>query len=183
MFLISNIKYFFLFFLFYACQTKIDSININNKQLALVDSTMLYKEKPFSGMLFSKIDTLTNYKAAYINGKKHGKEQKFFFNGHLAELRFYNQGKKKGIHQSWWNKKQLKSEYHFDDDGNYIGTQREWHANGQLHKEFNYTKGNEDGKQKSWDFTGKISANYEVINGERFGLISSNKCKPDTYVD
>ena len=183
MFFTSKLKYFFAVFLFYGCQPDVTSINVTSKHLSIVDSVMLYRNKPYSGTLLSKIDTVITYKVNYLDGIKHGEEQKFFFNGDKAELKYFNKGKKTGTHKSWWYNNQIKSEYHFNDTGNYIGTQREWHSNGQLIKEFNYANGKEEGKQKKWDIKGKITTNYETINGERYGLIGSNKCKPDNYVD
>ncbi len=177
MFFTSKIKYLILFILLNACQAK-TNIDINNKDLSLVKGLMLYKKKPFSGILFSKIDTLIIYKTTYVNGQKNGIEQKFFFNGDLAEQRFYTKGKKSGTHRAWWNKDQLKYEYHFDNNANYNGILQEWYSNGQLLKKFNYINGKEDGTQKMWDATGRIKANYSVINGERFGLIESKNCKP-----
>lgn len=179
----SSLKFIFLTLLFYGCHSKVDRITINNEHLALSNNIVLYKQKPYSGILYSKIDTVTTYRAAYVNGKKDGEEQKFFFNGKLSESKFYTQGKKTGTHRTWWNNNQLMSEYHFDYQGNYIGKQREWFSNGKLLKELNYTNGKETGNQKKWNFEGKLIANYEVIDGETFGLISSNTCKPDSYVD
>ncbi len=174
----SKLKYVVLIFLLYSCKPKNTNLSINNKHLTLVDGVMLYKKQPFSGTLSSKTDTLTTYKITYVEGQKEGKEEKFFFNGNLAESRFYTNGKKYGIHRAWWNKEQLKSEYHFNSNGNYHGVMREWYSNGQLSKEFNYINGKENGAQKLWDATGRIKANYSVINGERFGLIESKNCKP-----
>ncbi|WP_344927947.1 hypothetical protein [Aquimarina addita] len=158
-------------------------MNVNDNDLKLVNEIMLYKEEPFSGILFSKTDTLTIYKATYENGKKHGKEQKFFYNGSLAESGFYTGGNKSGTHLAWWNKNQLKSEYHYDDTGNFIGVQQEWFGNGQLSKEFHYNEyGEEDGTQKLWNFAGKIRANYTVIAGKRYGLTPSEGCKSITEI-
>lgn len=180
---ISNLKYIFLFFLVYTCKPKSYNLNVKNQNLSLVNDVMIYKEKPFSGTLFSKVDTITTYKATFKEGMKNGKEQKFFYNGNLAELRHYTNGKKTGTHQAWWNNEQLKFEYNFDDFGNQTGLQREWTSKGLLIKEFHYIEGEQDGTQKLWDYDGKITANYIVINGESFGLIGSEKCKPDGYVD
>lgn len=177
----SNLKYFLFIFCLYSCQSKVNKFNITDDNLSFSNGVMLYKEKPYSGILFSKIDTVTTYNAIYLEGKKHGKEQKFFYKGDLAELRYYTNGKKSGTHRTWWNKEQIKLEYHFDTAGNQIGTQREWYSNGQLFKEFNYHNGKEDGTQKSWDITGKINANYIVIDGERFGFIGSKNCNPFNY--
>ena len=177
MFTLSNLKYLFFIFLLNACQSKVQNLSVNDSHLSLVDGVMLYEQQPYSGILFSKTDTLTIYKVTYLKGQKHGMEQKYFHNGNLAQVRHYTKGKESGTHKAWWDKTQLMSEYHFDSVGNQIGLQREWHTNGQLAKEFNYNNGEESGAQKSWDFTGKIKANYVVINGERFGFIGSKNCK------
>ena len=66
--------------------------------------------------------------------------------------------------------------YVFDNNGRYNGKVEEWYVNGQKLREFNYTEGLENGKQKLWDLDGNIKANYEVINGERYGLIGLKKC-------
>lgn len=180
---ISNIKYsFFLIFLM-ACQSKSEHLDINNKNLSLVNKVMFYKENPYSGTLFSKIDTLTTYKVSYKNGKKHGKEEKFFFNGKLSESTFYSDGKKSGMYRTWWNNEQLMLEYHYNNTGELTGTQREWSSTGRLLKEKNYTNGNENGWQKVWDYNGKIIANYQVINGNIYGLFGSEKCKSINYID
>jgi len=180
-FSISNLKYVLLILWLCSCQSEVHRLEITDEGLNFSNGIMLYKEKPYSGILFSKIDTVTTYSAMYQEGKKHGKEQKFFFKGDLAELSYYTKGIKSGTHRSWWNKEQMKFEYHFDTMGNKIGTQREWYSNGQLFKEFNYRNGQEDGTQKSWDITGKINVNYVVIAGERFGFIGSKNCNPFNY--
>ena len=167
--------------LLYACQTKVHKLNINDQDLALTNAIMLYEEKPYSGTLFSKTDTLITYQANYLHGIKHGKEQKYFYNGNLAEERFYTKGKKTGTHRAWWDNNQLKLEQHFDSIGQPKGSHREWYRNGQLSKEFNYRNGQEDGMQKSWDIKGELSANYVVIQGERFGFIGSKNCNPFNY--
>ena len=41
---------------------------------------------------------------------------------------------------------------------------------------FNYKKGKESGSQRLWKTDGSIKANYDVVNGERFGLIGLKKC-------
>jgi antitoxin component YwqK of YwqJK toxin-antitoxin module len=42
--------------------------------------------------------------------------------------------------------------------------------------DFNYKNGKETGSQRLWKPDGSIKANYEVVNGERFGLIGLKKC-------
>ena len=91
------------------------------------------------------------------------------------ERQYYN-GVKVGLHRGWWENKNLKYRYFFSNNGKYNGKVEEGYVNGQKLKEFNYSKGLEKGKQKLWDLDGNIKANYEVINGERYGLIGLKKC-------
>jgi len=171
-----------LFFLF-NCKPKTYHIDVSNKDLKSVDNLLYYRNKPFSGILSSKVDTLIINTVSYLEGKKHGKEQKLYANGKIAATRLYLNGKKSGIHKAWWSNGQLKFEKKYDDNGNPIGIQREWYSNGKQAKELNYIQGKESGSQKMWDYQGKIVANYQVIYGERYGFIGSVNCKSDNYVD
>ena len=180
---ISNLKCIIFIFLLYACGRKVNNLNINNEDLKLVDGIMLYKEKPYTGNTFFKNDTIIINSASYLNGKKHGEEKRFFYNGDLAVSRSYINGKPSGTHKTWWDNGQPKAILQYDNLGNPIGTHREWYSNGQLAKEFNFTNGKEDGTQKQWDVNGKIKANFVTINGERFGLIGYDKCKALDYED
>ena len=173
----------FSFLIIISCDSKVRRLSIDDNELKLEDSIMLYKKKPYTGILFSKVDTTTTYSVTYVKGKKEGKEQQFYLNGDLAVERFYTQGKKSGTHRAWWNNKQPKFIHHYDNIGNFVGAQREWYSNGQMNKEFNYREGQEEGTQKLWDVDGKIIANYQVRNGEKFGLIGSEFCKSGAYED
>ena len=88
----------------------------------------------------------------------------------------YEEGKKVGIHKSWFENGQQKFEYPYNQKGFYQGALKEWFPNGQLIREFNYVEGKESGTQKMWLENGNIRANYTVIDGERFGLIGLKKC-------
>ena len=148
-----------------------------NKQLKLDNGVLYYNDALFNGTLksFNEVNQTKNT-ANYLNGKKNGEERKLFQNDSLAELRFYKNGLKIGIHKSWRENGQQKFEYPYNNEGVYHGTIKEWYANGQLVKEFNYVNGKESGSQKMWLSNGNIKANYTVVNGERFGLIGLKKC-------
>ncbi len=171
-----------LFFLIH-CKPKSYHIDISNEDLKSVDDLLYYKNKLFTGILSSKVNTQTINEVSYLEGKKHGKEQKLYANGTIAATRFYHNGKKSGTHKAWWSNGQLKFVKQYDNHGNSIGIQREWYSNGKQAKELNFVQGKESGSQKIWNYQGKIVANYQVIHGERFGFIGSVNCKSDYYVD
>ena len=107
---------------------------------------------------------------------KNGSEKNLYNNGNIKMDRSYLNGIKTGIHKGWWKNKKLKYRYEFDNKGRYEGNVEEWYENGQKLKKFNFTMGRENGKQMLWDLNGNVKANYEVINGERYGLIGLKKC-------
>ena len=146
-------------------------------QLQLNNGVLYYNDAPFNGTLksFNKVNQTKNT-VNYLNGKKEGEERKLFQNDSLAELRFYKNGLKVGLHKAWRESGQQLFEYPYSNQGVYHGTIKEWYANGQLVREFNYINGKEVGSQKMWLSNGNIRANYTVVNGERFGLIGLKKC-------
>ena len=110
-----------------------------------------------------------------IKGKKMERKKTGIKMGKLNDKTIQN-GIKVNVHKGWWENRNLKYRYIFDDKGRYNGKVEEWYVTGQKLREFNYTNGLENGKQKLWDLNGKIKANYEVINGERYGLIGLKNC-------
>ena len=163
-----------------SCQDKVGGQLIllsENKQLSTQNGVLIYNNTPFSGAVktFDEVNQ-TNNITNYTEGKRDGEERKMFKNDSLAEYRFYKNGRKVGIHKSWFENGQQKFEYPYSQNGVYHGTLKEWYSNGQQVKEFNYVDGKESGTQKMWLSNGNIRANYTVVNGERFGLIGLKKC-------
>ena len=152
-------------------------IDASNPNLKLDNGILYYKNVPFSGDLITHFEN-RSFKSytEYKNGKKHGSEKYWNVDADLVVERYYFKGNKTGIHKAWWNNRNLKFEYHFNKKGEYHGNVKEWYETGQLFRVFNYENGKETGSQKLWYETGKIKANYEVIKGERFGLIGLKKC-------
>lgn len=153
------------------------SIESTNKDLELVNGILELNKVPFSGILTTHFyNGNLNYEICYLNGKKDGREKHWFENGSLAQERFYINGFKSGIHRAWWDSQHPKFVYHFNDKGEFNGEVKEWYRSGRLYMSFNYENGKEVGSQKLWKSDGTIKANYEVVNGERFGLIGLKKC-------
>lgn len=175
-------KYVFMIFVFiFSCTTKQEKSNFvlenTNKKLNYKNGILYIEDELFSGKITS-FDAVNQTKNSceYLNGKKHGKELKYFLDDSLAEERFYTNGLKTGIHKAWWNNSQPKFVYYFDNQGRYNGSVKEWYANGQPFKNFNFVNGKENGSQKMWQSNGKLRANFVTKNGERFGLIGLKKC-------
>lgn len=166
---------------FYTCQdTKkipLKEVQSNDIYLVLKNGILLYKNEPFTG-LYKEFDSVnqTYNLSTYVLGKKEGLEKKNYTNNLLAEERFYKKGLKTGIHKGFWQDGSVKFEYHFNEEGVYHGSFKEWSPNGQIIKEFNYDNGKEKGTQRMWNTNGTIRANYIVKYGERFGLIGLKKC-------
>ena len=143
----------------------------------LLNGVLFLNNKPFKGILVSYHENGTKKsEMRYKKGKKHGMGKKWYKDGKIKMERKYHNGIKVNVHKGWWENEKLKYRYRFDNNGRYNGRVEEWYVNGQKLKEFNYKKGFENGKQKLWDLDGNIKANYEVINGERYGLIGLKKC-------
>lgn len=164
-------------FSFLSCEGEGLVVDKTSAELELENGVLHHKNVPFNGTLVSKYDEASNkMQLQYVNGRKDGVEKKWHYNGELAQERFYSKGIKIENHSGWWEDGTKKFEYHFNEKGEYHGSRKEWYANGQLVRDFNYSNGKEIGSQRMWADNGKIRANYEVKNGERFGLIGLKKC-------
>lgn len=152
-------------------------LNATNANLTLKNGILYYNETPFSGnlVMYQNDGKLTS-DIQYTKGKKHGYEKHWYEDQTLAVERYYTENIKTGIHKAWWNDKTLKFVYHFNSQGAYHGNVKEWYKTGQLFRDFNYENGKEVGSQQLWKSNGNIKANYEVVGGERFGLIGLKKC-------
>ncbi len=152
-------------------------LEASDSNLQLDNGVLLYKGIPFTGNLHTYyVGKNLKSDIEYDAGRKQGYEKHWFENGSKSMERYYIKGIKSGVHKAWWNDTILKFEYHFNEKGEYHGMVREWYETKQLYRDFNYVKGKEVGSQRLWKADGTIKANYEVVRGERFGLIGLKKC-------
>ena len=177
---LNKLKYIVFFIgVLYACNT-INSkriIEASDSNLKLNNGVLLYKDSPFTGNLQTHyVDKKLKSDMEYADGKKEGYEKHWFKNGSKSIVRYYIKGFKSGVHKAWWNDTIFKFEYHFNIKGEYHGMVKEWYKTGQLFRDFNYFNGKEVGSQRLWKADGTIKANYQVVHGERFGLIGLKKC-------
>ncbi len=163
-----------------ACDSAISQgtkLAIGDVGLELKNGVLMYNNTPFKGVLtgFDPVNRTYN-ETNYEDGKKEGQERKLYEDQVVAEIRFYKSGRKVGTHKGWYEDGSLKFEYHYNSNGAYDGSFKEWYRNGQSLKSFNYINGKENGPQKMWSSNGNIRANYVVKDGERYGLIGLKKC-------
>jgi len=164
--------------LFLSCGSQPElRLEASNSNLKLENGVLFYKNGAFNGVLFSYYnEDLLRSEIQYVKGKKHGYEKQWYPNGNRLVVRWYEAGVKIGIHKSWWDNGDKKFEYHFNDHGAFHGLVKEWYKSGQVFRVFHYINGKEVGSQRLYKNDGTIKANYEVVNGERFGLIGLKKC-------
>lgn len=157
--------------------SSLKTVDAFDENLKLDNGVLFYNKVPFEGLLVSYYEPeKLKSKIEYVGGKKHGFENQWYKNGEKLIERFYKAGFKTGTHKSWWEDGMLKFEYHFNEKGEFHGIVKEWYKNAQVFSDFNYVNGKEVGSQRMWKNNGTIKANYEVVNGERFGLIGLKKC-------
>ncbi|MBW4891165.1 toxin-antitoxin system YwqK family antitoxin [Mucilaginibacter sp. HMF5004] len=181
--LISYILLMVLLLVANSCGSGADGINSNTFRVRMDDKgfnqrgeLLYYHNKPFTGLsygLFANGDTARF--CQFTNGKQNGLLKWYYPNRQLAQLRFFSDGKKVGIHKGWWDDGTPKFEYHLVND-EYEGELKEWFRTGKLARLFHYKAGHEEGSEKMWWEDGKIRANYVIINGEKFGLFGQKLC-------
>ncbi|MBW2964763.1 toxin-antitoxin system YwqK family antitoxin, partial [Candidatus Woesearchaeota archaeon] len=97
------------------------------------------------GKLEEKLFGLSEYgnrqESTYVNGKREGKQYKWYDNGQKYAEENYVNGKEEG--------KQFR-----------------WHKNGQKYAEENYVNGKEEGKQFRWHKNGQKYAEENYVNGK-----------------
>lgn len=143
----------------------------------LKNGVLYFKEQPYSGTVhqFYQDKSLKSI-ATYFLGKREGKYLGYYPNQNKWFERYYSKGIKIKTHKAWYQNGQQMFEYQFNNQGVYDGYVKDWHFNGQLAKHFNFIDGKEVGSQKMWKSTGKISANFYTVQGDRHGLIGLKNC-------
>lgn len=162
-----------------SCQQNESALIIysSDTEIELKNGILFFNNSPFTGNLVAKYENgKLKSDTQYLAGRKHGYEKHYYTNEALSVERFYTKGVKTGTHKGLWKDATPKFEYHFNEKGEYDGIVKEWYKTGQLYRFFNYENGKELGSQRLWKLDGNIKANYEVVNGERFGLIGLKKC-------
>ncbi|MFL0161397.1 toxin-antitoxin system YwqK family antitoxin [Aquirufa salirivi] len=156
-------------------ETQVNAAQVNGTWVA---GRMTVADEVFSGTLFRNFPNSNDTASIehYENGLEEGIWRKYYPSGHLYEIRAYDQGKKTGTYEAWWDNGRRMRVFEFEND-EYQGLCREWNQGGQLIKEMHYEKGHEQGAQKMFYDNGKIRSNYLVLEGRRYGLLGTKNCR------
>lgn len=101
------------------------------------EGVLLYKGKPFSGVLFGLYDQgHLNYEYEYQDGLMHGPSNEYDYDDYLEEETIYNRGVREGSYTQWFE-------------------------NGQIYISGNYTNGKKSGIWTDYDRDGNISRTKE----------------------
>jgi antitoxin component YwqK of YwqJK toxin-antitoxin module len=105
--------------------------------------------------------TLTSYK----EGEKSGLWEVFFADGQREKSGFTRQGKDDGLYREWYPSGQLKYEYHYDL-GKKVDVWKSWYEDGTRYTERHFKDDQLNGKVFVWDERGKLSKEYDYVNGQ-----------------
>lgn len=177
-----HVKWLMVVFLFAACHSKTTEPKENwyneaDIQLQNIGGVYKVNETPFSGIVYklaeNKKDTVAV--ASFVNGLEDGEWRSYYSNSQMKEKRYFSKGKKVGVYEGWWANGKQRLLYHFKD-GEYEGNCKDWTDKGLLISSMNYKSGHEDGLQQQFYETGKVKANYIMIDGRRYGLLGTKNC-------
>jgi antitoxin component YwqK of YwqJK toxin-antitoxin module len=103
------------------------------------------------------------YKENYVNGQKHGVQERWYDDGQQANKENYANNQKHGIQEAWHENGQQWCKENYVN-GQQHGIQEEWFDNGQRWYKENYANGQKHGIQEEWSPSG---VNPEYPNGRQ----------------
>lgn len=139
-------------------------------------AVLFYQKTPFTGLVYTRYANGNPQRSEpYRLGKLEGTALAWYPNRLKAEERFYEAGRRVGVHRGWWETGQMKFRHSYEKDA-MEGASEEWFANGTPYRRMHYAGGHEAGRQTIWHPNGRLLANYEVRKGRNYGLTGENSC-------
>ncbi len=159
------------------CSDAAMNLRADDPDLSLRNDSLFLANEPFTGTL-SKLeqDGDTILVASWRHGVEHGRFKQWYGDGQPAEERYFENGRKTGIHRGWYPDGKARFVYEFAH-GEHHGKAEEWYPDGKPYRAFHYRNGYEEGLQQMWWENGNLRANYAVRNGRRYGLIGLKLCR------
>jgi len=175
-----------------------------NYETTLIERDGVYytkdTNKPYSGPVFSLYNNgQKKDEGTFKNGKKDGKFPKWFENGQMEEITYYEEGENssKGTWFRWDDKGNMIEKMTFNDDGSrdiylkwdYLsgqiwkrdslrgwlggsGTSEYYHDNGQISSRYKIQFGKQTGPYTSWYEDGQMKSKGSYDDGKRNGLVT-----------
>jgi hypothetical protein len=132
----------------------------------------------FTGMALEKEADGGRTYTLYAAGKAHGYAYSLWPSGGLRDVRQLKSGILDGEQLGFYVDGKIAYHQRYKD-GQYEGEQREWHPNGYPYKRRFFKDGQEDGTQQVWRPNGRLVVNYELRDGEPYGLLGTEACIDD----
>ena len=151
------------------------TIEQGDRTLTNLHGVLLRAGTPFTGYLIERADQQLYRKTHYQRGKRHGLAAAWYPDGRLAYEKWFRNGNREGIHKGYWPSGQLQFEYRYKNDL-FEGEQVGYYKTGQRSELRHYRLGFEEGAQSAWDGEGRLTSNYTVREGKRYGIVGRFDC-------
>lgn len=136
---------------------------------------LTYAGRAFSGSVIDDSDARYGQRIPYQRGLRHGLAQAFYPDGQVAYRRLYLHGLREGGHVGFWPGGQVQFVYRYLHDV-FDGEQVGYYKNGVRSELRHYRAGQEEGRQQIWDGQARLTTNYTVKEGRRYGLVGRFDC-------
>jgi antitoxin component YwqK of YwqJK toxin-antitoxin module len=110
------------------------------------------------------------YKGNYVNGQKHGVQERWYDNSRQEYKENYVNGQLHGVQERWWyhNGRQANKENYVN--GKKYGLQEDWYENGRQAYKWNYVNGQQHGVQEARFDNGQQQFKLNFVNGKEHGV-------------
>ena len=150
---------------------------IDGRDPALVQQhgALHYAGRPFTGTLIDDSDGRYVQHVPYRLGLRHGNARAYYADGTLAYDRTFAFGLREGVHSGFWPGGQVQFVYRYAHDV-FDGEQVAYYKNGVRSELRHFQGGREEGRQQIWDGQARLTTNYIVKEGRRYGIVGRSDC-------
>lgn len=174
----SFLYFFFLFVLFHSFSScsKNQKVLATDPDLIPQNEELYFKNELFQGIVITQIfGTNVRRETQYKNGLVHGEELEFYEDGKLASKRFYEFGKRVGLHEGYYEDGTIRFQFSYED-GLMHGEAKDFFPSGKPYTYTIYEKGTEK-LIKRWREDGQIYLNLVIKEGIAYGLQGGKLCR------
>ncbi len=148
----------------------------DEKKLTIRDGRLHYQGAPVDGEVIREFAGINAKQVTtYRNGVEHGAQRTYAENGTLLEERFYQDGKKTGVHRGYFPDGKNRFYAEFADD-HYVNEFWSWHANGKVAEFKRYDAEGRALVYKQWRESGQIYRNEVYAENLEQGMPGVKLC-------